>query len=284
MFLSSYETVRAHVNSLLCYFGNNAPLSRIAQNDLERYVANCRTDTYTRKEGGKLYTVSNATINRRLSAFQGMHTKAVKSWKVAAQPIDFKALKLKERAVVNNTLARDVMRRVFNESPEHLQRFIMITLYLGWRKTNVLTLRGKQIDLATRTVKTIGKGGKAIVSPISDSFLRYIKQNGLHKLDRIITFDGRPVKDIRRAWRGALRRAGVGYIRPHDLRHTFGTWLYESTGDQRLVQELLHHSDIKTSIRYTHTKQEAQRKRLSDAMKLDFCRNGAKQGRQAKLK
>lgn len=269
-FLSSYEAIQAHVNSLLAYFGKNKPLHEIGQNDLEKFVAKARGEFYTRKDGGKKYPISNATINRRLSAFQGMHGKATNSWKAKTQRIDFRALKLKERTVRDNTLSRDDAKTLYDAAPHHIKRFIVISLHTGWRKANVLGLTGKQIDLERKIITTIGKGGKHIVSSITDGFERYILEEGLHEAKRVCEFDGQPVRDIKTAWRALFRRTGIKYIRPHDLRHTFGTWLYESTGDQRLVQETLHHSDIKTSQRYTHTKLDLQRVRISAAMNFDF--------------
>ena len=47
------------------------------------------------------------------------------------------------------------------------------------------------------------------------------------------------------------------------MRHTFGTWFYGVTRDQRAVQEALAHSDIQTSVRYTHTNLEMLRDQMN---------------------
>jgi integrase len=267
-FKTSYKSIQYKINHVIAYFGEDTWLHGIGQNECEKYLAHCKTEVLRKMAYSpklkkmvptkKIYKAKPATINRRLATLQSIILKAKTSWRVTVQDIDFVPLFQKEQTIINNPLPVNAQQTIWDALPNHGKHFVMLSLCLGWRSTNVLTANGSEQIILNAPIPfmwTIGKGGKRIETPITAPLMHYILANNLHETGLICDFwgTGVPIKSIKTAWRTAFKNTGLKYIRPHDLRHTFGSMLYYNTRDQRAVQEGLAHSDIKTSMRYTHT-------------------------------
>ena len=83
----------------------------------------------------------------------------------------------------------------------------------------------------------------------------------------VFTRRGKRLRSIKKAFAGALERAGIERFRFHDLRHTAGSWLVQNGAPLDLVQEILGHATIATTKRYAHHADHAAR----DAMQRAFA-------------
>jgi len=139
-------------------------------------------------------------------------------------------------------------------------RAIVELLYAsGLRVSELVGLDLRDVDLAEMTVRVLGKGGKERIVPFGDAAARALRacldvrgaSAGPVFLNRR---GGRlTVRSVHTIVRRHARAAGiVRRVSPHTLRHTFATHLLDSGADLRMIQELLGHSRLSTTQRYTH--------------------------------
>ena len=57
---------------------------------------------------------------------------------------------------------------------------------------------------------------------------------------------------VKTAFKGACRRAGIADFTPHDCRHTWASWFYAETPDIRALMELGGWKSLAMVERYTH--------------------------------
>jgi integrase/recombinase XerC len=138
----------------------------------------------------------------------------------------------------------------------------------GLRVSELAGTRLEDVDLVTRRVRVLGKGGKERIAPFGpaagQALERWLGARGTVHARRgarpaterlFLGIRGteltpRQVQNVVRRY-GALG-AGRGDLHPHALRHTCATHLLDAGADLRGIQELLGHASLGTTQRYTH--------------------------------
>lgn len=142
-------------------------------------------------------------------------------------------------------------------------RAILELLYSsGLRVSEISGLSIDDLNIKEGFLKVSGKGKKERIVPIGskaiDALKSYIAERVALKSNESFLFlnrRGRRLSDrgIRRVVVRYARTIGIsGKIGPHSLRHTFATHLLQSGADLRVIQELLGHSSLSTTQKYTH--------------------------------
>jgi integrase/recombinase XerC len=129
----------------------------------------------------------------------------------------------------------------------------------GLRVSELASLDVDALDRDARTVRVLGKGGKERMVPYGAPAARALDAYlGPRVIARGPVFVNRrggrlTSRSIHTIVRRAARAAGVTRrVSPHTLRHTFATHLLDRGADLRMIQELLGHSRLSTTQRYTH--------------------------------
>lgn len=80
------------------------------------------------------------------------------------------------------------------------------------------------------------------------------EHRGCHSRLAVPSTAGTPldIDNFRKRWDSACKAAGVGLVRPHDLRHTYASWLLQNGVSLAEVGRLLGHISPATTARYAH--------------------------------
>jgi integrase/recombinase XerC len=145
-------------------------------------------------------------------------------------------------------------------------RAILELLYAtGIRLSELVGIDRKDVDLASGTIRVLGKGRKeriACFGPPAERALRaYMAMTPVAR-PLFVGPSGRRLtpRTVQRRVRLHLGRlARAGGASPHALRHSFATHLLDRGADIRMIQELLGHAGLGTTQVYTHVSIEALR-------------------------
>ena len=207
------------------------------------------------------------SIQRRLSAMRSFFRYLIREGELRHDPAaDVQAPKARKR--LPTTLDADTMAKLLTfRSDDRLgmrDKAIMELFYSsGLRLSELLGLDLQDLDLRDRTVRVLGKGGKARIVPVGkearESLDRWLKERtaiaDVGELAVFVGVNGRrlgPRIVQRRIARWAQLQGLPEHVHPHMFRHSFASHLLESSGDLRAVQELLGHANISTTQVYTH--------------------------------
>ena len=144
--------------------------------------------------------------------------------------------------------------------PAYLKPIIATAIYTGLRKGEILNLKWKDVDLErgiiyVRENKQNHHQVKMVNDDLIDLFMKLPVKGEYLFHDE----EGNPLRDVKRSFQTALRRAGIEDFRFHDLRHTFASRLAMAGKDLYLIQRLLGHREPRMVQRYAHHSVESLR-------------------------
>jgi integrase/recombinase XerC len=137
-------------------------------------------------------------------------------------------------------------------------RFILELFYFtGIRLSELINLKNKDIDYSNSTILVLGKRNKERLIPLTSPILANIKQlSSLNKSEFLfITEKGQQIsaKQVYRLVNKYLSMVtSLDKKSPHILRHTFATHMLNNGADINAIKEILGHTSLNATQRYTH--------------------------------
>jgi integrase/recombinase XerC len=236
-----------------------------------------------------------ATMNRRIAAVRGLFEFAVMTGAREENPVPAarrsSGLRASRRGLLGHIgpgrprsggrLVRQPRRLPESLEPEDVTAFLAdlrtfrdraITLLMllgGLRAAEVRSLRLADADMGLRRVRVMGKGGKERVVPVDSAFfaelaayLREERPAGCRAAECFVVLRGptagQPLSEagLRRVFRTHRLGSGAVRVRPHRLRHTYGTELASAGIDLLALRDLMGHANPETTAAYVHLSPE----------------------------
>jgi integrase len=257
---------------LVEYFGPTKLLTEITDDSVAQLVAWRRGHRVVRarkqKDNDPAYAplISNATVNRSTTeVLKKLYTRA-KAWglRFDREP-NWKAHWLAEPQERVRELVGDEDQRLSAATREDYRPFFDFARASGLRLRECL-LQWSEVDWDARQIRKPGKGGKLVTVPITSSIRTILWPLRGHHPEHVFTYVCRRTRDsrvkgyrypltysgVKATWKRLRTSAKVVGFRFHDFRHDVGTKLLRETGNLKLVQRALNHSDLKTTAKYAH--------------------------------
>jgi integrase len=189
-----------------------------------------------------------STVSRYLASLSHILTTAVGEWQWINENPCLKVQKPKSLPGRTRYLSRDEIiilaaecKRSKNQALYLIFLFALIT---GARKSEILNIKGKDVDLKNRLLFVFDtKNGDNRTLPISDQILELLRNKFLERDAYLFPSPTNPNQPIciRSAWEAAVARAGLEDFRFHDVRHTTASYLTMNGTSTREVADVLGH-------------------------------------------
>lgn len=137
-----------------------------------------------------------------------------------------------------------------------IRDYLLVSLLTGTRRTNVLTMKWKDINLdrAEWRIEETKNGDPLLVALAPEVVKILADRMAVKEKDAVFVFPGPGKKghlvEPKRGWDRVLERAKLDDLRIHDLRRTFGSWQAKTGSSLVIIGKTLGHKNVATTQIY----------------------------------
>ena len=243
----SENTINSYIGLLKTfsdYIGQGLEIHRLENKYLLQYIRDIISDRMY------AYTTQKQLLSAIALYMKEMHTVIV----------DLDTLRpRKPQRVLPDILAKSEVAQLLKNTKNLKHRAMLTTIYaLGLRSGELINLEISHMD-GDRNIISVkaAKGKRDRVLPFPESLKTILREYfKIHRPKKYL-FEGQKGKyasaSLRAVFKQAVKRTSLKKdVTLHGLRHAYATHLLESGTNLRVIQELLGHNNVKTTMIYTH--------------------------------
>ena len=247
----SVSTIRTYLNEMaqLLVMLKNIPADELKPEHLKRYLVYCYE---------KLQLKEN-TLHSRINAMKFYYEQVL-----GKEKFFWEIPRPKKQNLLPKIFNQDEIASIINSITNKKHKtMLMLSYSAGLRVSEVVALKTYNIDSKRMTIFiSQAKGKKDRIVSLSPVLLVMLRDYALqYKPDKKgFLYEGNTkgtpysTRSLQEVLQAAKKKAGI--VRPgsiHSLRHSFATHLIDKGTDVTMIQKLLGHNDLKTTLRYLHT-------------------------------
>lgn len=219
------------------------------------YIDEVTRDHMDEFESILLSKTKSSSVNRRFNTFKNFFVKCFE-WKIIVENPCFGKKKLKESAKVKKPWTKSVFDKFIVSCDEEHKAFFSFLWLTGCRPVEAKNLKWSDIDYDNKCLNlSCGKNAQTNRSfPLSKDLDRLLHNLKIKSSFVFLVGGKSPDSDLIYHYaKDRLRPLGLGDYTVYGIRHGFGTKLANEGVSAFYIAELMGHSKLDTTKRYTHS-------------------------------
>jgi integrase len=218
--------------------------------------------------------LTKSTVQRAVVVLSSIYSNSAKQVPNPCSDISHYKPKCRNVFLKTDDLSRFFKALESEETPEYLRDYLLLSLYTGARKSNVLSMKWNHVDLNLKLWIIPGdetKNEEPMVVPLLDQAVEVLSRRKKGRISIFVFPSPRKSKtghytEPKKGWKNLLERASLSSdYRLHDIRRTMGSWQAITGSSTKIIGASLGHKSEQATAHYAHLTIDPVRKSMERA-------------------